>query len=430
MTTGPLDSIFRDEWPRLVATLVKDFGDLDIAEESIQDAFVEAAKRWGSSGIPERAGAWLLTVARRKAIDRLRRAGRLADKIAELEATAERKSEAELTTDALGSSQQAANQELVDDQLALLLGCCHPALNMDAQVALTLRVVAGLRTDQIARAFLVTEDTMVRRITRAKTKIRGAGISFSVPDRAMLASRVQSVNHVIYLIFNEGHTRSSGGEVSGPAECELVHGDLCDEAIWLSELLTTLVPDNAEVLGLAALIQLTDSRRASRVDPAGLPVLLENQDRATWDQTKITLGNRYLGAAHELAELGPFQIQAAIQSLHAAAASLEDTKWDTIVRMYDMLLLRRPSAVVALNRAVAASYLSGPDSALASVEALADALDHYVYFHSTRGELLLRAEQPRAAASAFERAHELASNDSEARHLLQRLGFALSLSSG
>ncbi len=395
-----LAPIFRDEWPRLLALLVRDFGDLDIAEDAAQEAFVEAATRWSGSNHPDKPGAWLLTVARRKAIDRARRTNNYVHRLAELE-TQKRRTEG------------ASEQELVDDQLALLLGCCHPALNLDAQVALTLRVVAGLSTHQIAKAFLTTEHTMVRRITRAKAKIRAANIRFSVPDHEQLQGRIGSVARVVYLIFNEGHTSAT--------VASLVRGDLCDEAIWLSDLLGQLLPQNPEVLGLAALIQLCDSRRATRIAEDGSSVLLADQDRSRWDQEKIQRGLAYLGHAHSLGQIGPYQIQAAIAALHATASSFDQTNWKAIVSLYDTLLSYQPGPIVQLNRAVAQSCLHGPDRGLSELTALGPSLDGYVYFHSARAELLLRTNQVQASRLAFRRAIECSNNETERSHLRDRL---------
>lgn len=394
-----LAPIFRDEWSRLVATLVRDLGDLDIAEDAAQDAFIEASSRWPDTGTPDRPGAWLLTVARRKAIDRLRTGTRSAERLIQLEAIAKQEVEPDPTA-------------LLDDQLALLLGCCHPALNLDAQLALTLRVVAGLSSGQIARAFLVTEQTMVRRITRAKTKIRGAGIPFSVPDHRVLDERIGSVCQVIYLIFNEGHSSATAASV--------VRGDLCDEAIWLSDLLSQLVPKDPEVLGLAALILLTDSRRDTRLDHEGFPVLLEDQERSRWDQIKISHGLDCLGRAHSLGHLGPFQLQASIQALHATAPRFDDTNWASIVQLYDILLLHQPTAVVALNRAAALSYVEGPEAALSTLAGLEDALDGYVHFHVALAELLLRSDRSLEATEAFSKAIRRSSNETQRRHLRDR----------
>ncbi len=393
-----------------MATLVRDVGDLDIAEESVQDAFVEAATRWEQSGRPDRPGAWLLTTARRKAIDRVRRSARLRDRIPELERQA-------------GREPDLAAHDLIDDQLALLLGCCHPALSPDAQTALTLRIVAGLSTAQIARAFLVSEATMTRRITRSKTKIRGAKIPFRVGDRATLVQRLGPVCGVIYSIFTEGHASATAAS--------LVRGDLCDEAVWLAELLVELVPDDPEVAGLLALLLLTDSRRATRLDAVGLPVLLADQDRTRWDQAEIARGLAELARAHAMGRAGPYQFQAAIAALHATAPSVDATDWPAVVRLYDVMLGQQASAVVALNRAVAVSHADGPGAGLAAMDAIARAddlegdLSAYPYFHSARGEMLLRLDRRHEAADSFRIALDVCRNDTEAAHLRTRLEAAL-----
>ncbi len=398
--------VFRDEWPRLVATLVRDVRDLDLAEDVAQEAFIEAATRWEVEGMPDRPGAWLLTTARRKAIDRARRSTRFRDRLPELEARAR-----------VGA--ERTEHELVDDQLALLLGCCHPALAPDAQVALTLRVVAGLSTAQIAKAFFVSEPTMTRRITRSKTKIRAAGIPFGVPGLDVLVDRLTVVCGVIYSIFTEGHTSAT--------TANLVRGDLCDEAIWLAELLHELVPDEPEVAGLLALLLLTDARRDTRADADGHPVLLAEQDRSRWDQEKIARGLAMLAEAHAGRAIGSYQLQAAIAALHVTAPSFERTDWPSIVRLYDAILARTPSAVVALNRAVAVSHADGPAVGLAAIDAIpsADDLDgdlaDYPYFYSSRAELLARVDRLDDARLAFERALALSTSDAQSHHLRRRL---------
>lgn len=403
--TGVSD-VFRREWPRLVATLVRDVRDLDLAEDVAQEAFIEAATRWPGDGMPDRPGAWLLTTARRKAIDRARRSTRYHDRLPELEARAR-------------AETGRAEHELVDDQLALLLGCCHPALSPDAQVALTLRVVAGLSTAQIAKAFFVNESTMTRRLTRSKTKIRAAGIPFGVSDMETLLTRLPVVCGVIYSIFTEGHTSAT--------TAGLVRGDLCDEAIWLGELLRELVPGEPEVCGLLALMLLIDARRATRVDGDGVPVLLADQDRSAWDRDKIERGFALLAEAHSHGVIGTYQLQAAIAAMHASAPTFDDTDWPAIVRLYDVILARRPSAVVALNRAVAVSHADGPEVGLAAIDAIgqADDLDvdlaDYPYFHSSRAELLASIGRVDAARGAFERALALTSNEAQVEHLRRRL---------
>ena len=394
--------VFRSEWPRLVATLMRDLGDLDLAEDAAQDAFLEAARRWPETGRPDVPGAWLVTTARRKAIDRLRRARRLDDRLALL--------------DDASVSDERGPSGLVDDQLALLLGCCHPALDTEAQLALTLRSIGGLSVAQIAKAFLVSEAAMARRIGRAKTKIRAARIPFTLPDRATLVERLEVVRRVVFLIFTEGHTSSTSAT--------LVRGDLCDEAVWLSELLVELVPDDAESHGLAALVLLTDARRSTRLDRTGDVVLLEDQDRSAWDGERINHGLAHLAKAYELHDCGPFQLQAAIAAVHATAASFAGTDWPLIVRLYDCLLRREPTAVVALNRAVAVSYADGAEHGLRAMAPLVDELATYPYFHSARAELLLRAGRPADATTAFDDALRWCHNEAERRHLVARRAVA------
>jgi len=402
-----LEEVFRTEWSKLVAILVRDFGDLQLAEDCAQEAFVEASQRWGHDvGVPDRPGAWLTTTARRKALDRVRRSSNYKDKVAELEARAK-----------LGPV-AASGGELIDEQLVLLLGCCHPALNLESQVALTLRLVAGLTTEQIARAFLVEEATMGKRITRAKTKIREAGIPFRPVDRFVLKERLDAVRQVIYLIFTEGH--ASGSDV------EFVRGDICDEAAWLASLLNELLPDDSESHGLYALILLTDARRATRVDDEGMPILLEDQDRGRWDRDKIETGLAALRRAIDLGPLGRLGLQALLASLHAAAPSFEATDWPRIVRTYDQLIRIDNSPVIALNRAVALSFSDGPGVGLAAIEPLRGHLDGYVYLHSARAELLRRIGSGKEAADSYERALELNPPQAE-RDFLERRRASLDL---
>ena len=378
-----LESVFRAEWPRVVAILVRDFGDLQLAEDATQEAFVEASSRWEDATMPDRPGAWLTTTARRKALDRIRRQTNYDAKLAELEAKSRHAAE-------------VASTGLIDEQLSLVLGCCHPALDLDAQVALTLRIVAGLTTAEIAHAFLVDESTMSKRISRAKSKIRHAHIPFRPVDQSVLSERLAAVHHVIYLIFTEGHTSTSQGE--------LVRGDLCDEATWLSGLLARLVPDDSETHALCALIQLTDLRRATRSDAEGLPVLLEDQDRSLWDPGKLANGLAALGRATDFGPLGLYGLQAMVAGLHSAAPSFAATDWGRIVRVYDHMLCLSGSSIVELNRAVAVSYAQGPRAGLQAMEPIAGELDGYVYLHSARAELLSRLEDVDGAAREFDRA--------------------------
>ena len=406
--------VFRTEWPRLVATLVRDVGDLTIAEDATQDAFIEASRRWPADGVPDRPGAWLLTTARRKAIDQIRRARRFEDRLPALAAQVSSNAAATDAPD-LGLDDARA----LDDQLALLVGCCHPALAPDAQVALTLRIVAGLSTPQIARAFLVSEDTMTRRLTRAKSKIRAAGIPFETPDVDTLNERLGAVCEVISSIFTEGHASAT--------DIAFIRGDLCEEAIWLAGLLSTLAPTDPEVAGLHALLLLTDARRPSRLDDHGRPVLLADQDRSRWDQPMIARGLAELARAHSLQRGGPFQFQAAIAALHATAPTFAATDWAAVLRLYDVLLHRQPSALVALNRAIAVDRVHGPDAALAALDAIPQAddlsgdIDDYVYFHTARADVLARLDRIDDAHAALERAIECSTNEAERSFLRSRL---------
>ncbi len=405
--------VFAGEWPRLVATLMRELGDIDLAEDAAQQAFTEAAASWGPDSTPDRPGAWLLTTARRRAIDVIRRKSTLRDKVGrpvpEVEAA---------DSEADTSAQPAPNQ-LLDDQLALIFGCCHPALNREAQIALTLRSVCGLSTRQIAAAFLVPEATMAKRLVRAKDKVRKAGIPFTVPPRERLTERLDAVLAVVYLIYTEGHSASDG-----PA---LIRGSLCDEARWLADLVADLLPDQAEAWGLSALINLTDARRSTRVDDAGHVVLLADQDRSRWDTELIEAGRRRLHHADALDDDGPYQLQAAIALVHAIAPSDAETRWWTIVALYDHLLRFEPTPVVGLNRAAAVSKAFGPAAGLRALDTLADdersaaELDAYRYYHAARADMLLRLDRADEAADCYRRALDLTTNDSERRFLVRRL---------
>ncbi len=385
-----------------MAVLVRDFGDLELAEDCAQDAFIKASERWGRrEPIPDRPGAWLTTTARRKALDVVRRSSSYEKKLAELEVRAKR------------GPQRSGGGELVDEQLTLLLGCCHPALNLEAQVALTLRLVAGLTTQQIARGFLVEDEAMGKRITRAKAKIRQAGIPFDPVDGDVLRDRLSAVQHVIYLIFTEGH--------SSRTEETLVHGDLCDEAAWLAELLTQLVPEVSEVHGLRGLILLTDARRSTRMDADGLPVLLEDQNRCEWDARKIEQGVRSLGRAIGLGPLGAFGLQALLASFHATAKTFAATDWSSIVRTYDQLLGLNESPVIRLNRAIALSYAETPEAGLEAMAPLRETLADYPYLHSASAELLRRIGDLDQAAGAYRRALACTTSVVQRRFLEGRL---------
>ena len=398
-----IDEVFRTEWPRLVATLVRDLRDLELAEDAAQEAFAEAALRWASDGVPTRPGAWLLTTARRRAIDRIRRSQNGEAKMALVEASAR----------SVGSGSVATT--LVDDQLALLLGCCHPSLAIEAQTALTLRVVAGLRTAEIARAFLVPEATMGRRLSRAKHKIRTANIPFHPPDRETLRERLPSVLHVIYLIFTQGHASTDA--------TSFIRGDLCDEALWLSDLVVQLVPDRPDGYELGALLRLIDARRSSRLDQGGAIVLLADQDRSTWDEAQTARGLELLRQAHRKGPIGPYGLQAAINAVHAAAPTFEDTDWAAIVEIYDRLLCGSSNPVIRLNRAVAVAWRDGPEAGLAILEELdrEGELADYHYLYAAQADLWRRLGNEDKAGDAYAQALDLCTNAAEQALLRQRL---------
>jgi RNA polymerase sigma-70 factor (ECF subfamily) len=401
---------FSREWGRVVATLIRMTGDWDIAEECAQDAFALALERWQRDGVPRRPGAWLTTAARNRAIDRLRRAVTGAAKLQEVAV--------------LSSPSEPFDVEdsgVADDRLRLIFTCCHPALSIEAQVALTLRTLAGLTTAEIGRAFLVPETTMAQRLVRAKHKIRNAGIPYRVPPAHMLPERTGAVLGVIYLLFNEGYSASSGAD--------LMRQNLTREAIRLGRVLVRLMPDEPEALGLLSLMLLHDGRRASRVDAAGDLVPLEEQDRDRWDRQVIEEGCEILTTALRRRRPGPYQLQAAIAACHASARESSDTDWSEIAGLYSRLLAVMPSPVVELNRAVAVAMAEGPGVGLALVESLeaSGALAGYHLLSATRADLLRRLDRSGEAAASYREALELATTDAERRYLTRRLAEAVQL---
>jgi RNA polymerase sigma-70 factor, ECF subfamily len=400
---------FRDERAIVLATLIRQAGDFQLAEDAVQDAFEAAVTAWRRDGVPASPGAWITTAARRRAIDRLRRDRSVADRAERL---------AELTRlDAQHEEKPSMEDEstIVDDRLRLIFTCCHPALEMPARVALTLRALGGMTTGEIARAFLVAEPTMGKRIVRAKRKIADAHIPYRVPADEELPERLRGVLRVVYLIFNEGYAATGGDR--------LVRGELCDEAIRLGELLTRLMPDDAEVWGLSALMLLHDGRRAARVDSSGRYVALDEQDRSLWDQGRIQEGLARLERAVRLWRPGEYQLQAAITALQIQAPDAEATDWAQIAELFGALARLNPSPVVELNRAVAVGLASGPAAGLALLEPLLgdSALERYQPLHAAHAELLSRADDAAGAARAYERAIALSANAVERAELKRRL---------
>ncbi|MGF0173802.1 RNA polymerase sigma factor [Streptomyces sp. Marseille-Q5077] len=400
---------FREEWGQVVATLIRVTGDWDLAEECAQDAFAQALDRWRRDGVPRRPGAWLTTTARNRALDVLRREAVGAAKLREVAVLAR-------DEPPYGPENDSGDGSGVqDDRLRLVFTCCHPALPIEARVALTLRTLAGLTTPEIARAFLVPEATMAQRLVRAKRKIRNAGIPYRIPPAHLLPERTTGVLGVIYLLFNEGYAATAGAD--------LVRTNLCAEAIRLARVLARLMPDEPEVLGLLALLLLHDARRHTRVDAAGDLVTLEDQDRTAWDRAEADEGAVLLETALRRGRPGPYQIQAAIAACHTSAPSAEDTDWADIAALYGELARRVPSAVVRLNRAVAVGMAEGTDAGLALVAELEEQGDlaGYHLLPATRADLLRRSGRTDEAAQAYLSALELVENDAERRFLERRL---------
>ncbi|HWD52380.1 MAG TPA: RNA polymerase sigma factor [Acidimicrobiales bacterium] len=393
-----VDEIFRREYGRSVATLVRSFGDIDVAEEAVQEAFLVAVERWPVTGLPPNPGGWITTTARNRAIDRLRREASRHDRHAQ--------------ATLLHDSQQPPEPvgPVTDDRLRLIFTCCHPSLAPGAQVALTLRLLGGLQTPEIARAFLVPEPTMAQRLVRAKRKISAAGIPYRIPEDAELPDRLRAVLAVIYLVFNEGYSASVGDALG--------RDDLCAEAIRLGRLLAELMPDEPEVGGLLALMLLTHSRRHARSAPDGSLVLLPDQDRSRWDRALVEEGQARVRTSLRRNLPGPYQIQAAINAVHSDASNASETDWAQILELYDQLMESAPTPVVGLNRAVALAEVVGPTEALEVIDGLD--LAGYHLFHAARADLLQRLGRSADAVSAYGAALAIATNDTERAFLEQR----------
>ena len=406
-----VDRLFREEQGRAVATLIRVTGDFDLAEEAVQDAFISALETWPARGVPSNPGAWITTTARNRAIDRLRRRRRLVDKTEQLA----RESALEAELRAIGSDSTDDAMLIGDDRLRLIFTCCHPALAMDARVALTLRTLGGLTTPEIARAFLVPEPTLAQRLVRAKRKIRDAGIPYRVPPADVLPERLAGVLHVLYLVFNEGYAASSGDA--------LIRRELCSEAIRLTRVVVELLPDEPEARGLLALMLLHDARRDARVDEAGRIVLLDDQDRGRWDQDRVREGRSLIASTLGEGRPGPYQVQAAIAALHDEAMTAGETDWPQIAVLYRRLLDMTPSPVVELNLAAAVAMADGPAIGLAMMDGIAATgeLDSYPYLQAARADLLRRLERWSEAEAAYRQALALTTNGAEREFLEGRL---------
>ncbi len=407
-----MEAVAAEHGTRIIATLIGACGgDFQLAEDAFQEALIEALEHWPRDGVPRQPDAWVITTARRKAIDHLRRGQNLARKQEQLRSLLLQEQVAPAA-----DSETAEEHVLQDDRLRLIFTCCHPALALESQVALTLHTVAGLATPEIARGFLVSADTMAKRLTRARGKIRDARIPYEVPEEHALPDRLAGVLSVVYLIFNEGYVGSSGDT--------LMRVELCDEAIRLGRLLASLMPDEPEVLALLALMLLIDSRREARTDPAGDMLTLEEQDRTKWDRQRIDEGTVLVQRAMRMRRPGPYQLQAAIAALHAEPLSPEDTDWAQIAALYNQLLRLQSTPVVALNRAAAVAMAFGPRAGLSLIEAVEKdgALDGYYLLHAAKADLLRRDGSRADAADAYRRALKLCTNPVEQRYLQRRLG--------
>lgn len=403
MQSEQLDRLCRAEWGYLLSALIRSFGDFDLAEDALQDAFAAALVEWTGEG-PHSPRAWLYTAARHNAIDQLRRRERFVDK------------QAAITEQTIARATDEKEEEgaVPDERLRLIFTCCHPALSAETQVALTLRTLCGLKTEEIARAFLVPTTTMAQRLVRAKSKIRGAGIPYRVPEASELPERLDEVMAVLYLVFNEGYAATVGDA--------LVRRELCAEAIRLAQLLRALLPAALpELDALLALMLLVDARRSARIDDVGNLVLLAEQDRTRWDHAQIEEGKALVQAALRRAPAGPYALEAAIAAVHAEASRAEETDWHQIAGLYERLVVLHPSPVVELNRAVAVAMANGAEAALPLVDALEEPLAHYHLWHATRADLLRRLERRDEAIASYRRAHALAQNEVERRFLARRL---------